>query len=475
MSDYQYQSFDDAAGMVDSYDKLLRAKLPIVHGLHVLDIGCNEGYFCGVAKKAGATRVLGIDSFGEMIERAARRFPDCEFQCRDWFHLPEEKFDLVLFLASLHYLGTDESIARMFANIRDCLSIQGLFILETGVSNNDRDEFQIVKRADETTVYYPSFAKLHRLAQAAGLGYRVIGVTAEADGVKRYSLHLKKFVRPVLLVKGRPAAGKTRLAEGITRFEDDFLVKTDDIAETLAAERGVDPENVRNNLPRVFDDNLDHFADEVLTRTVAKINAKIAALQAQGKPVQIPLVVDGYLPETLAEALEDIVRSTTGSTCWHATTMQNHGSPWDLPGARVSIDGMLYAFSLGASAAAMFRVEAGVLHVQIRATDAYRAAALRCHFLDAANRTVAEHHNSAQVTRFEVPISGWGVDVRAIRNVAVIYPDGGVSFVDYARSDFQTAVEELAAQKAKGELPVVAEPVAFAAQASPEGAVRGLV
>ena len=51
-------------------------------GLSVLDLGCNEGFFCGEALRQGARRVVGIDRSGQSIERAKKRFPDASLHPR---------------------------------------------------------------------------------------------------------------------------------------------------------------------------------------------------------------------------------------------------------------------------------------------------------------------------------------------------------------------------------------------------------
>ena len=40
----------------------LRALLPDLHGLRVLDLGCGFGWFCRWARQAGAARVFGIET-----------------------------------------------------------------------------------------------------------------------------------------------------------------------------------------------------------------------------------------------------------------------------------------------------------------------------------------------------------------------------------------------------------------------------
>ena len=48
----------------------LRALLPDVRGLDVLDLGCGYGWFCRWARQQGAAHVLGIDVSEKMLARA---------------------------------------------------------------------------------------------------------------------------------------------------------------------------------------------------------------------------------------------------------------------------------------------------------------------------------------------------------------------------------------------------------------------
>src|SRR3546814_19642636 len=75
----QYQSFPDASGDSRTLEKLKALKLPELGGLGFLDVGCNEGFFCGFAKFQGASRAVGIDQSTAFIDRARARFPAGEF------------------------------------------------------------------------------------------------------------------------------------------------------------------------------------------------------------------------------------------------------------------------------------------------------------------------------------------------------------------------------------------------------------
>ena len=50
----QYQSFPGAPGDSMTLDKLKRMAFPELAGKTFLDVGCNEGFFCGFARHVGA-------------------------------------------------------------------------------------------------------------------------------------------------------------------------------------------------------------------------------------------------------------------------------------------------------------------------------------------------------------------------------------------------------------------------------------
>jgi hypothetical protein len=52
----QYQSFPGVKGASESLAKLRALRLPSLQGKRFLDVGCNEGFFCGYARFDGAVR-----------------------------------------------------------------------------------------------------------------------------------------------------------------------------------------------------------------------------------------------------------------------------------------------------------------------------------------------------------------------------------------------------------------------------------
>ena len=100
----RYQSFDGDPGVSKSAEKLACLKLPEdLTGKSLLDVGCHEGFFCGVALQRRAARVFGIDKDPAVIEQARQRFPGAEFLTASWWDTPAERFDYILFLSGLHY------------------------------------------------------------------------------------------------------------------------------------------------------------------------------------------------------------------------------------------------------------------------------------------------------------------------------------------------------------------------------------
>ena len=123
-----YQTFSDQKGGSDSPGKLKALKLPDLEGKSVLDIGCNEGFFCVEAKKQGATRVVGIDKVPAVIEAARQRAPDIDFRCQTWDTLPEGPFDVI---TCFHYLQRD-----LFPKLGARLTPGGLLIVEIATRRN---------------------------------------------------------------------------------------------------------------------------------------------------------------------------------------------------------------------------------------------------------------------------------------------------------------------------------------------------
>jgi SAM-dependent methyltransferase len=87
----------------------LRALLPDMRGLGVVDLGCGFGWFCRWAREQGAARVLGIDVSERMLARARAETADTAITYvradMERLDLPASSFDLAYSSLALHYIA----------------------------------------------------------------------------------------------------------------------------------------------------------------------------------------------------------------------------------------------------------------------------------------------------------------------------------------------------------------------------------
>lgn len=100
----------------------LRAMLPELGGLRVVDLGCGFGWFCRWVREQGAAQVLGIDVSERMLERARASTADhaITYQKADMERLvlPAASFDLAYSSLALHYV---EDLGGLFAQVHGAL------------------------------------------------------------------------------------------------------------------------------------------------------------------------------------------------------------------------------------------------------------------------------------------------------------------------------------------------------------------
>ena len=100
----------------------LRALLPELRGLSVLDLGCGFGWFCRWARERGAASVLGVDISDRMLARAKAETHDAaiSYAKADLEHLdlPSRSFDLAYSSLALHYI---ENLEGLLAGMRAAL------------------------------------------------------------------------------------------------------------------------------------------------------------------------------------------------------------------------------------------------------------------------------------------------------------------------------------------------------------------
>ncbi len=207
----QYQSFPDAAGDSLTLDKLKALHLPELAGKSFLDVGCNEGFFCGFADFQGAARVLGIDQSAAYLARARKRFPGCEFREQDWTRLPDERFDVILLASALHYADDQPAlIGRLVERLAD----DGVLVLELGIVSSRRPEWRRVERGIDHRLF-PSMPMLRKVL--AGYAWKWMGpsITQAGDPVPRHVIHIGRRRPVAYLLMQPPGFGKSSLASGL--------------------------------------------------------------------------------------------------------------------------------------------------------------------------------------------------------------------------------------------------------------------
>ncbi|MEJ5988849.1 class I SAM-dependent methyltransferase [Ramlibacter sp. PS3R-8] len=232
-----YQDFDGTGGS-KSNEKLEALRLgdlprpdpaqPPLKDKAVLDIGCNEGFFCMEAVRQGARRVLGVDFKQEAVESARQRCPEAEFMKASWWDIPDEKFDVIFFLSAIHYEREQLALLKKLATH---LNPNGVLVLECGLMNEPGVRaWRTVKRWDGVKRYPTRDYLLNDLLQDYAV--RAVGrsVDQKGDPVNRYVFHCTPHQSVAMLIGGRSKKGKSSLsfqfeAKGVPAYPTDAVLK----------------------------------------------------------------------------------------------------------------------------------------------------------------------------------------------------------------------------------------------------------
>jgi SAM-dependent methyltransferase len=220
-----YQTFGDQRAASKSAAKLERLQLPDLTGKSVLDLGCNEGFFCIEAKRRGAALVCGVDSHAPTIAaaqaRAAKESLDIDFVCSDFLEAPRRHYDVLLFLSALHYV---KEPIHFFEFCTQLLRPDGVLVLECGVQmGSDDDLHRVLRSRDER--FYPSLNLLYR-SWLKDFAPRLVGksVNQSGDPIDRFVFHCNKRKTEIVLILGRGKVGKSSIA---ARFAGATIIHTD--------------------------------------------------------------------------------------------------------------------------------------------------------------------------------------------------------------------------------------------------------
>jgi SAM-dependent methyltransferase len=383
---YQYQSFDDVTGMVDSYAKLRAMHLPLLVGRSFLDVGCNEGYYCGVALRAGASRVVGLDSFPLAIERARSRFQTADFRLQSWDQLPDERFDVVMLASAMHYLESDEKIIGLLSRIRNCLKDDGLFILEAGISLEPGKELVKVDRPDGS-VFYPTWTKLVNLVNQGGMVWRKVGDSEPGDKHPRVVMHCRKIQPVVMFVRGTSMSGKSYLANSLSNYGYWRVVNTDELLvkafHDAVPDFHVDARDWPASLTRAADELSPEAFSEIADVMVGEIVARSELVARNNLPRQDPVIVDGFDPDHPGSELifKHIASKLAASNyvIWDSRLLSTpHVDRWHSHEGYVDCGGFLLPLSADVGSATLDeqRLESGNLVMKVK-LDLKRGLSIR--------------------------------------------------------------------------------------------------
>lgn len=210
-----YQTFDGQAGASNSAAKLDALKLSQdLSGKKVLDIGCNEGFFCQEAVRRGASEVVGIDHDPKIIDKAKSRVPEATFYCASWWDIPGNNYDVILFLSAIHYEPRQKLLLDF---LRTKLAPDGILVLECGVKWSLSEKEWVPIQRHDGILRFPTFPLLVEELLSA-YATRDIGpsVSQAGDPLPRYIFHCTPRKPTILIISGNSRRGKTVLARELS-------------------------------------------------------------------------------------------------------------------------------------------------------------------------------------------------------------------------------------------------------------------
>lgn len=294
----QYQSFPDATGDSRTLEKLKALKLPDLAGRAFLDVGCNEGFFCGFAKFAGARRSVGIDRSAAFIARARQRFPECEFVQRGWDQLPEGPFDVVLLASALHYADDQTALVHRLVEL---LPRDGLLILELGIFSSPENAWVEVERGIDRRSF-PTMAKLREIL--GGFAWKWMGASVSQDGdpVARHVVHVSRRRPMAYLLMQPPAYGKTTISDGLFPRAGISVVSGDRLIAAVAQGNTTAPRKLADAVAKNYSPfRIDEAVRRVFDAGAGVELVRLWAAEAAGRD----FAIDAYVPPEHHARVED--------------------------------------------------------------------------------------------------------------------------------------------------------------------------
>jgi hypothetical protein len=315
-----YQSFDERKGTSRSAEKLAAIKMPKdLTGKRVLDLGCNEGFFCLEAKRRGAAEVIGIERNSKHLpparERAAAEGLGIEFREGNMLNLPDGEFDIILLLSAIYYL---DNPAELLRRVRDHLTPAGKLILELGVDRK-LEALSVIRALRSRDARCFPTERLLREVWLEGYSVRSVGPSVQQSGdpVPRFVFHCTPAITNVMLISGPGKVGKSTMARQLGKHSPVIFV--DALLRPVRAKSAVVPLQ-QSKIDARLESNRsikvmwsEFREDEEVQEYVASVIAA-AVKQCQSADT---IIVDGHGVDLLERHL--VEKLGRGFKCWSVT------------------------------------------------------------------------------------------------------------------------------------------------------------
>ena len=248
------------AGHIDTLAKFKQLTAGInLKGLRVLDVGCNLGMMTDLARRAGASKAVGVDTNRDMIEEANRLFPHCKFQIQaaDWI---TGHYDIIIMSAVFHYFADPERVLNQAAR---CLSPNGILTMDAWLDPGDACVRAWYK---DRSKWIPTSSAFMMMVKRCFDVLEIKGPALSPDNSKRflYQLSSPKPNPPAraVLIYGRGGTGKTTLA---TSYKYHHL-QIDSIFQTWRRVEPLKMMSVRWTADAVHGNELERHLDFFMSR-----------------------------------------------------------------------------------------------------------------------------------------------------------------------------------------------------------------
>jgi SAM-dependent methyltransferase len=297
-----YQTFPSVPGDSRSLDKLRALRLPLLSGKSFLDVGCNEGFFCGFALFAGASSVIGIDRSEATIAAAKKRFPECDFRAQSWDVLPSGPFDVILLASALHYATDQPELVR---RLLEQLAPGGTLVLEIGVLGGHQADWASVRRSIDVR-NFPTWQGVTRMLE--GWAWKHIGpsVNQSGDPVGRHVVHVTHRLPIAYLLMSPPAYGKSSICRSLFCPAGVTVVSGDEVLSQVACGKLNASPGLAQLASKDFSPlGIDRTTQEIFASGLA---AELIDVWIAQVPGRADFALDAYVPEQRQDMIVEQLR-----------------------------------------------------------------------------------------------------------------------------------------------------------------------